>query len=148
MMSILIRHQCNDKTALECDEHFHPIREVPWNTKIETLPNANYVNTPYGFMGARSSFEGPLFFINADEYLFTDKTWNIALEKGETKNRVTFYKNDIQQFSFEYEKVELPAWDSWADDKTEDFFIWLTHYRNDDWIIRNLTKDPRESIKV
>jgi hypothetical protein len=130
MENIYIRHKNNKDCVLLCDENYNPIDEEAAGT---TRPRnkAFYVRFPDGFIGVYSSDQGPVLFVNANKFLFTDPSWSVSVRKKGTQNEVKFVDLFPVPQAFECPAVELDPLDPWSEEQFDDFFIWLTKKRDD-----------------
>lgn len=140
MVQHYIKNKIDDDILLVCDDKFTPLYEIQRETVAQKgIPKAFYINTPYGFMGAYASPQGPIFFINNEKYLFSDRTWEITVNKGEKQNQIIVKRKNKDDMIFSnIHTCDDPA-DIWQDENLDDPFIWLSIKKHDQNLIEMWT---------
>lgn len=129
MKNLFLRNKNNKSVLLKCDDQFKPLVEMPIG-QLRPRDKAFYVGVPDGYIGVYSSKNGPVLFINNDQYLFVDPIWKVSVKEGLVNNEVWFSNLMAHDLHFEYKKVELDPLDPWSEKQFDDFFIWLSSKRD------------------
>lgn len=104
-----------------------------------TEPKANYVKVNGSFWGVYSSEDGPVFFVDAKEFLLADPELLFVHRKGEEKYffEVIYRSESIKNILYDPWIVDF---DCWSDEDSFDFFISIIKFKDDKKLIEFWTE--------
>jgi hypothetical protein len=141
-MNFYVRNKLDKRLDLECDAAMHPLAEVPADPAHVRRRKAFYQAFAGGFIGAFASPAGPILFINADQYAFTDPSWSVRVEKRADVRRAVFDGLRTQPLVVDYTAFQADPADAWADDTLDDLYQWLVANRDSAELIAMWTERP------
>jgi hypothetical protein len=112
-----------------------PLHEAPADPAHLRRKKAFYLPIPGGFIGAFSSAAGPVLFVNADQYAFTDTSWSVRVDMQGDARRAVFDGLLSGPLVVNYPAVKADPADAWADERLDDFYQWLATNRADPELI-------------
>ncbi|MEY8200177.1 MAG: hypothetical protein RPS99_00005 [Gammaproteobacteria bacterium] len=101
----------------------------------------SYVKVNDKFFGAYGSKNGPVIFLEKQEFLLTDEKLKFEHLRGEKQHHfIATYDSEVV-CDITYDHWEGIDFDCWSEEESIDFFLWLTQAQtNRDFIIMWTTK--------
>ena len=129
MTETYIRHISLKGKYLRFNEVTGPIEEVS-NIAEKHRTKACYTNFSSGYIGVFASKDGPYLFINNEFLEFSDPSWEVKIEKLEDKHVFYLYQHGALLIKESYIPPPIDPLDMWANEESEDLYIWLVAKRN------------------
>lgn len=125
---IYLRHRQRRDVVLACDAHYHPIAEHVADHQ-PVVPLAFYLHDPQGVVGVFASPQGPVLFINDQQWRWSD-SWSISITTHLDQHHVCL-STPTQKSCWYSAITPIEVADPWSVAAVDDFWLWLVAKRHD-----------------